>query len=84
MDWQEFCVLLSGLMPETPLGRIVAIRSEEDRDILKGFTPEQRTVRSEWRSQKHCEQVAQMTEEEKLVAVKSIQKMFEKAFAEKR
>ena len=48
MTWSEFCSLLSGIMPETPLGQIVAIRSENDRDRLKHFTPEQRRIRYEW------------------------------------
>lgn len=49
MPWTEFCSLLSGLMHDTPLGQIVAIRAEEDKDTLKRFTPEQRRIRSEWR-----------------------------------
>lgn len=50
MPWTEFCSLLSGLMHDTPLGRIVAVRAEEDREALKHFTPEQRRIRSEWRA----------------------------------
>lgn len=50
MSWGEFCTLLSGIMPNTPLGQIVSIRSEDDKDILKNFTKEQRKIRSNWRS----------------------------------
>lgn len=50
MPWDEFCSYLSGIMPDTPLGNIVQIRSEEDKDILKNFTPEQKKIRSEWRN----------------------------------
>ena len=46
----EFAMLLSGISAETPLGRIVSIRSENDKEILKNFTPEQRRVRSKWRN----------------------------------
>ena len=49
MPWTEFCSLLSGLMHDTPLGQVVAIRAEEDKEVLKRFTPEQRRIRSEWR-----------------------------------
>lgn len=49
MPWTEFCSLLSGLMHDTPLGQVVAIRAEEDKEVLKRFTPEQRHIRSEWR-----------------------------------
>lgn len=48
MKWDEFRTLLIGIAPETPLGRIVAIRSETDKDILKHFTSDQRRIRSEW------------------------------------
>lgn len=50
MSWGEFCTLLSGIMPNTPLGQIVSIRSEDDKEILKNFTKEQRKIRSDWRS----------------------------------
>lgn len=52
MPWTEFCSLLSGLMHDTPLGQIVAIRAEEDKQVLRQFTPEQRRVRAEWRRRK--------------------------------
>ena len=48
MPWEEFKQLLAGISPDTPLGRIVAIRSETDRKVLKHFTREQRRIRSEW------------------------------------
>lgn len=37
-------------MDDTPLGRVVAIRSETDRDVLRQMTPDQRRIRSEWAS----------------------------------
>ena len=50
MKWDEFRDLISGIGPDTPLGRIVSIRAEDDKDILKHFTPEQKRIRSEWRN----------------------------------
>lgn len=50
MKWDEFADLIAGLGPETPLGRMVAIRSEDDKEVLKHFTKEQKRIRSEWRS----------------------------------
>lgn len=49
MKWDEFKDLLVGLGPDTPLGRIVAIRSEEDSEILKHFSKEQNRIRNAWR-----------------------------------
>ena len=50
MKWDEFKVLVSGLDAETPLGRIVSIRAENDKDILKRFSKEQNRIRNEWRN----------------------------------
>lgn len=50
MSWDEFTDLLSGISPDTALGRIVAIRAEEDEEILKHFTQEQHRIRLEWRN----------------------------------
>lgn len=49
MSWREFSYLLEGLSGETPLGRIVSVRAENDPEALKDFTPEQRRIRNEYR-----------------------------------
>lgn len=48
MSWLEFCSLLSGIMYDTPLGRIVAIRSEKDLKVIKDFTKEEKEIRNKW------------------------------------
>lgn len=52
MKWDEFRDLLTGISPDTALGRIVAIRAETNKDILKRFTKEQRRIRNEWMSRR--------------------------------
>lgn len=52
MSYSEFCTLLSGIMPDTPLGQIVSIRAEKDKEVIKHFTPEQKRIRAEWRNRK--------------------------------
>jgi hypothetical protein len=49
MPWDEFCNLVSGLMPETPLGNIVTVRSEKDPKVVNNFTPHQKRIYSAWR-----------------------------------
>lgn len=49
-SWAVFSDLLAGLGEKTPLGRIVAIRSEDDEDMLKSFTPDMLEERQRWRS----------------------------------
>jgi len=60
MKWDEFKDLLAGLGPDTPLGRVVSIRAEDDNEILKHFTKEQHRIRNAWRSKK----VKQMSNQE--------------------
>lgn len=49
MKWDEFADLISGLSADTPLGRIVSIRAEDDPEALKYFTKGQMKIRNEWR-----------------------------------
>lgn len=78
MTWGEFCTLLKGIMPKTPLGQVVSIRAEEDKDILKNFTKEQHEIRNDWRNRNNS--VMEMTEEEKAEKIKEVQNIFAKAF----
>lgn len=48
MSWSEFCSLLSGIMPDTPLGKVVAIRAEKDGNVLKTFSKEQMKIHNDW------------------------------------
>lgn len=52
MRWDEFCALLNGVSADTPLGRIVQIRSEDDEEVLKNFTKGQHKIRSGWRNRR--------------------------------
>lgn len=61
MNWDEFATLLAGLNGETPLGHIVSIRSETDKERLKHFTPEEKRIRNEWRA-KHRNVVTDQAE----------------------
>ena len=48
MSYDEFITLLTGTMPETPLGKIVSIRMETDREVIKKFNKEQKKIHSDW------------------------------------
>lgn len=78
MTWSEFSALLKGIMPETPLGQIVSIRSEEDKDMLKNFTKEQHKIRNDWRNRNNP--VRDLSEEEKVEEIRKVQEIFAKAF----
>ena len=44
-DWYK---MVGGLMEDTPLGQVVGVRSEKDKERLKHFSPAQRRIRAEW------------------------------------
>lgn len=79
MTWSEFSTLLSGIMPKTPLGQIVSIRAEENKDILKNFTPEQHNIRNDWRNKNNP--IINMSNEEKEEEIRKVQEIFAKAFS---
>lgn len=72
MKWDEFASLLSGLSADSPLGRIVQIRLENDKNMLKHFTPHQRKIRSEWRSRS----VERMSEKDYNTAMEQYKNVF--------
>lgn len=50
ISWSEVKMLISGLLSDTPLGRIISIRSENDKEQLKHFTPDMHKIRNDWRN----------------------------------
>lgn len=49
MHYSDWISLVAGLMHDTPLGQVVRIRSEDDKDIIKNFSGYEKRLRSEWR-----------------------------------
>lgn len=78
MSWGEFSTLLAGIMPETPLGQIVSIRSEDDKEILKHFTADQHRIRNEWRNKQAREMMSDPETAAKMV--KAFQEACRQAF----
>jgi Bacteriophage Gp15 protein. len=76
MSWAEFSTLLNGIMPKTPLGQVVSIRSEENPDTLKYFTKEQKRIRDEWRTKQAKQEIDDMDEQEKLEKLKEVSQIF--------
>ena len=72
VSWDEFRSLISGLSPDTVLGRVVAIRSETDKEVIKHFTKDQRRIYDEWRMRGAREKDAGTFEKE----MASLEKMF--------
>lgn len=62
LSYPTWSKLVSGLMDDTPLGRIVGIRGETDRKVIAKMTPWQRRVRTEWQRFKAKKQEEQSPE----------------------
>lgn len=65
VSWDEFRALLSGIAPETPLGRMVAIRSETDKNAIKHFNRDQKRIYDAWRN-RQAESMSQETYEQQM------------------
>lgn len=64
MSSDEFFHLLSGLTEESPLGKIVNIRSEQDPETIKKFNKFQRKIYDDWQDRLNKEKNKGLSEEE--------------------
>lgn len=48
LPYREWSLLVAGLMDDTPLGRVVQIRMEQDKERIKSFSKYELEVRREW------------------------------------
>lgn len=62
LDFDEFLNLTSCLMPESPLGQIVAIRSETDYEVISNFTDAQKKIHNDWARREVLEDDIKYTE----------------------
>lgn len=74
-DWSK---LVSGLMNDTPLGKVIEIRMEDDPEILKNMNVDQRRIRSEWQS--FCTSHTQYSAEDMKKQSEWIEKMIASMF----
>lgn len=50
LRYSDWILLVGALMEDTPLGQIVLIRKEDDKNRLKHFTQHEHRIRNEWRN----------------------------------
>lgn len=77
ISYAEWARLVSGLMPETPLGRVVQIRMETDQKVIAKYGEYERKVRADWNKFKHSQQ----TPEQSAKAIEDLQTMLKNLFA---
>ena len=76
VSWAEFKALIAGLSSETVLGRIVSVRSEKDKNVIKHFSSEQRRIYDEW-NQRRAGKIDQETFEKEMAG---LERMFAAMF----
>lgn len=76
MKWDEFRDLLKGISPDTALGRIVSIRSEERKEVLEHFTKDQHHIRNDWKARRAKELAKEMSEADMDTVMKSFKQAF--------
>ncbi len=80
LSWQDWNKLVSGLMDDTPLGRVVAVRSEQDAEVIKRFSPWQKQIRMEWDVFRADQMLQHTTEGEMRQTMAGLERMLAKAF----
>lgn len=84
LKYSDWAKLVSGLMEDTPLGRVVMVRSETDKETIKKFTAEQRKIYKDWQNFR-INQITQTPElfENYKEQMKALERSFSVAFGQK-
>lgn len=80
LPYWEWARLVEGLMDDTPLGRVVAVRAETDRKAISGMNQWQRRIRAEWAAFKAKQLVERSTPEKLRADMDSLEKAMAKMF----
>ncbi|MDR2649137.1 MAG: Gp15 family bacteriophage protein [Clostridiales bacterium] len=75
----EWSRLVSGLMAETPLGRVVSIRMEKDRKIISKYGYTERKIKRDWEMFKF----GRMSAGQKDDSIRELQNMLKSMFGKR-
>ena len=79
LSYSEWSKLVSGLMDDTPLGRVVAVRTETDKKVIFQFSTWQRQIRADWNTFK-AKRMSQKSTEDMEQQMKQLERMLASAF----
>ena len=80
LPYPEWAKLVGGLMDDTPLGRVVQVRSEDDPDVIKRFGPWELRIRAEWQSFKARKMMRETKPEDLRRQMAGLEQMLARAF----
>lgn len=79
LPYSEWAKLVSGLMDNTPLGKVVQTRSETDPKIIAGMNAWQKRIRADWQSFL-AQKAAQQPKQDMMAQMAALEAMFANAF----
>lgn len=79
ITYAEWARLLNGIMADTPLGRVISIRSETDKDTIKRFSKHEHKLRKDWVAFRASQQKANYAQ----LDIKQLQDMLKSMFPSK-
>ena len=79
MRYDDWAKLVGGLMDDTPLGRVVAVRGEKDREVIRKMDSWQLSIRNDWNAFLAKKLAAQDAADTR-TAMDALEKMIAKAF----
>ena len=79
ISYSEWARLLSGLLPDTPLGRVVQVRAETDKAAIKRFSKHEHKIRKDWATFRASKQ----KQEAENFDIAQLQEMLKKMFPSK-
>ena len=79
LPYSEWSKLVSGLVDDTPLGRVVAVRGEQDPKVVAKMSPWQKNIRSEWNAFVASKATEKSTDELR-AQMASLERMLARAF----
>lgn len=79
LPYNEWSKLVSGLMDNTPLGRVVETRGETDHKVVAQMNPWQKRIRADWQ-RFQASRVAQKPRAELAAQMADLEAMLAKAF----
>lgn len=79
LPYSEWSKLVSGLMDNTPLGKVVETRGETDQKIIAQMNSWQRKIRAEWQ-EFLAKKAQQQPRQDLMTQMKALEAMFANAF----
>lgn len=80
MHYSDWLSLVSGIMNDTPLGQTVRIRSEDNKEMLKHFSPYENRIRREWAAFRAKKQLAEKTPKQIQSDLTALEMMIKRTF----